>query len=115
MAEMSYKIDYEKWANDVLDGFQYRGKSIRQWADLIASDVYIDRIEVMAYITQKMAKISREILYAEPFPADYVEKSTALDTYQELLDYLKGADEDEEERTNNNSNSKTPGETARDY
>lgn len=97
MAEMSITINYEKWANEILDGYQYRGKSIRQWADLIASDVYIDRIKVMAYITQKMAKISREILYAELFPADYVEKSTALDIYQELLDYLKGADEDEEE------------------
>lgn len=46
----------------------------------------------MAYVTQKMAKISREIQY---FPADYLEKSTALDVYQELLDYLKGADEEE--------------------
>lgn len=93
---MSFNINAEKWANEILDGYQYRGKSIRQWADLIASDVYIDRIEVMAYITQKMAKISREILYAEPFPADYVEKSITLDVYQELLDYLEGADEDEE-------------------
>lgn len=101
---MSFKIDAEKWAEDILDGYKYRNKTIRQWADLIASDIYIDRLKLMEYVIQKMTSLSKEIGIAEPFPEDYVIKSAQLDIYLDILDYLKGVDEGEKEKDQNDSN-----------